>query len=93
MKILFVFRQIAEEAAKKEKARKSADRGKLQKKKKEKPKKKTPEPPIITDDVFPDVWEDFLEVDAKHNEDFINAVFHPDVLKLTEQEVIQLKLL
>ncbi|XP_067627464.1 uncharacterized protein [Eurosta solidaginis] len=45
------------------------------------------EPPIITLDMYPDIWEDFLQIEQERFNNFINHVYHPDCLKLEEDEI------
>ncbi|XP_075149014.1 uncharacterized protein LOC142222650 isoform X2 [Haematobia irritans] len=45
------------------------------------------EPPIIDADIFPDIYEDFLEEEQKQYENFINQIYNPDLLDLDSDEI------
>ncbi|XP_036333680.1 uncharacterized protein LOC118744644 [Rhagoletis pomonella] len=45
------------------------------------------EPPVITDDMFPDIWDDFLQLDNERYNNFIDFVYHPDSLRLEPDEI------
>ncbi|XP_012155404.1 uncharacterized protein LOC101459558 [Ceratitis capitata] len=58
-------------------------------KKKKEPKliKLPKEPPIITENSFPDIWEDFLQSEYERFNNFINNIYHPDSLHLELDEI------
>ncbi|XP_011179379.1 uncharacterized protein LOC105210257 [Zeugodacus cucurbitae] len=45
------------------------------------------EPPIITDNTFPDIWEDFLQLENERYNNFINNIYNPDSLQLEHDEI------
>ncbi|XP_054738724.1 uncharacterized protein LOC129244862 [Anastrepha obliqua] len=45
------------------------------------------EPPIVTIDMFPDIWDDFLQLENERFNNFIHLVYHPDALQLEEDEI------
>lgn len=80
-----ILRQI--EAA--EAAKKSAKKQDEEEKKKKVPviQKPSREPQILPPGMFPEVYEEFLAEEQKQYENFINMVYHPNVLKLQPNEV------
>lgn len=79
-----ILRQIDEaQAAKKKNEKEEED------KKKKVPviHKPTREPQILPPDMYPDVYEEFLVEEQKQFENFINMIYHPNVLNLRDDEV------
>ena len=84
----FLFHRIlAEEEAKRDKERKGEGRQPRAKKATDKPKKGPKEPDIITPNLFPDIWHEFLKREQQFYEDFLNQIYHPSKLRLKEHEV------
>lgn len=46
------------------------------------------EPPVITENTFPDVWDDFLQLENERYNNFINNIYNPESLQLEADEVI-----
>ncbi|XP_011206536.4 uncharacterized protein LOC105228410 [Bactrocera dorsalis] len=45
------------------------------------------EPPVITENTFPDVWDDFLQLENERYNNFINNIYNPESLQLEADEI------
>lgn len=48
------------------------------------------EPPVITDNTYPDVWDDFLQLENERFNNFIKTIYNPESLELEPDEVIHI---
>ncbi|TMW50252.1 hypothetical protein DOY81_004666, partial [Sarcophaga bullata] len=78
-------RLYEEQQEKNKKANKEEDEKKGAKKKKI--AKPTKEPPLLADDMFPDVWEEFLEEEENQYKDYIKMVYDPKNMDLDPKEI------
>ena len=78
-------RLYEEQQEKSKKASKEEDEKKGAKKKKI--ARPTKEPPLLADDMFPDVWEEFLEEEENQYKDYVKMVYDPKNMDLDPKEV------
>ncbi|KAM7360693.1 uncharacterized protein ACRADG_006992 [Cochliomyia hominivorax] len=76
--------QLYEKEMENKKSRKKDDETKKSKIKIEKP---TKEPPNLGNDMLPDTYEDFLKEEQQQYEHFMETVYKPELLNLSEDEI------
>lgn len=80
--------RLYEEQQEKNKHRGNDEEDEKKNEKKKKILKPTKEPPLLNDDMYPDVWEDFLEEEQNQYMDYIKKVYDPANMDLDCHEVV-----